>query len=371
MDNTHLNNRLAGLDLVRCIAALFVVSVHYFYNCGYYSTVMDSRPMFIMTFARWLFLCCVPLYMMLTGYFKCNKEPDRRHYMSMIPIFIAYIIISVIKIFVGNYYYGKVYGIKEAMQSLGNYTMAWYVGFYFSLVLIAPFLNRMWHALSRREKHMLLIFLSLIATIYPVISLPAASENTIIASVASLFEFFAPNYWQMLYPILYYFLGCYIREYRPVFNRILLLFIIIVTTSFNACISYHYANKAGSNFIWGVLGTVDCGYNCITVVLCSVSIFLLFCYTDVKNTLFKRILTAVSSVSLEIYLFSAIFDIILFDHVKRIYFDMKDYLWLFFILVPLNFILAVICSYAYSRLYGLADKVVRSALNGNKEKSQG
>ncbi|MCR5356264.1 MAG: acyltransferase family protein [Lachnospiraceae bacterium] len=341
--------RLPGLDIVRSVAALFVVSVHYFFNCGYYSTPMSGRVMFIMTLERWLFLCCVPLYMMLTGFFKCNKELNKAHFKSFIPVGIAYIILSVIKIFTGNHYYGKVYGIKESLQSLGTYTMAWYVGFYFSLMLIAPFLNRLWHALSKKEKHLLLIFLTVVATMYPLVSLPSTSEVTVISCIGSLFTFFAPNYWQMLYPLLYYFLGCYFKEYKPKLNKLLLIAVIIITVSANSLISYHYA--MGGNFVWGILGTVDCGYNCITVVLCSASIFLLFYDIDLKGRVPKKIFYLISSVSLEIYLISAIFDIIIFDYAKQKFFDMKDFIWLFFIITPINFIGSVVCSLIYKKMY--------------------
>lgn len=349
----QIQTRLTGLDLVRSVAALFVVSVHFFFNCGYYSTPLNSKVTFAMTAMRWLFLCCVPLYMMLTGYFKCNKEINKKHYMSLIPVFIAYVIISTIKIFVGNYYYGKVYGIKEALQSFGNYTIAWYVGFYFSLMAIAPFLNRLWHSLkSKKEQHILLISLAVITSLYPVISLFASSNTAPVAWIGSIIEIAAPNYWQMLYPLLYYFLGCYFRENKPRFNKLIMVIIILAMVLLNAGISYTYA--AGGNFIWAILGTVDCGYNCITVAICSAAIFLLFYDIDIKSKTAGYILKNISSVSLEIYLFSAIFDIIIFDYAKRIYFEMKDFAWLFFILVPINFIGSVICSLIYKLIY---DKV--------------
>ncbi len=354
--NETAKTRFSGLDLVRSVAALFVVSVHFFFNCGYYGTPLISKVMFIMTVERWLFVCCVPLYMMLTGYFKCNKDINRAHYKSFIPVAVAYVVLSVIKVFVGNYYYGKVYGIKESLQSLGNYTLAWYVGFYFALMAIAPFLNRMWHTLSKKEKHILLISLVCVTSLYPIISLPASSNNTVIAGIGSLFGFLAPSYWQMLYPIMYYFLGCYFREYKPTFKKPLLLAVIAATVLFNACISYHYS--AGSNFEWSILGAVDCGYNCITVALCAASLFLLFYDIEIKNDLFKKVLAAISSVSLEIYLCSAIFDIIIFDYAKRRFFEMKDFLWLFFILVPINFIGSVLCSLIYKKLYDLVVSLI-------------
>ena len=352
-DNTSVKpSRLAGLDLVRFVAALFVVSVHYFFNCGYYSAPLVDKVTFMMTAARWLFLCCVPLYMMLTGYFKCNKDLNRAHYMSFIPVFVAYVVISVIKIFVGNYYYGKVYGIKEALQSLGNYTIAWYVGFYFSLMAIAPFLNRLWHALkSKKEQRILIISLVCITTLYPVVSLFAASTVTPVALAGSVIEILAPNYWQMMYPLLYYFLGCYIREHSPKINKFLLIAVILAMVFINAGISYTYAG--GSNFNWNILGMVDCGYNCITVAICSTALFLLFYDINIKGNGCKFILQKISSVSLEIYLFSAIFDIILFDYAKRHYFEMSDFAWLFFILVPINFTGSVICSNIYKKIYNI------------------
>ncbi len=364
--NSTIKKRLPGLDLVRSTAALFVVSVHFFFNCGYYSTPLNDRVTFMMTVMRWLFLCCVPLYMMLTGYFKCNKELNKQHYLSLIPVFAAYFIISTIKIFVGNYYYGKVYGIKEALSSFGNYTIAWYVGFYFSLMAIAPFLNRLWHSLrNKKEQHILLISLACITTLYPVVSLFSASNTDIVSWIGSVAELAAPNYWQMLYPLLYYFLGCYIRENKPHFNKLILFLIIIAMVFINAGISYKYA--AGGNFIWGILGTVDCGYNCITVAICSASIFLFLYDFDIKSKTAGFILERISAVSLEIYLFSAIFDIIIFDHAKRLYFEMKDFAWLFFILVPINFIGSVLCSTIYRYLYDTVARFIKSRTSSKQK----
>ncbi|MCR5508001.1 MAG: hypothetical protein K6F34_04865, partial [Lachnospiraceae bacterium] len=67
--------------------------------------------------------------------------------------------------------------------------------------------------------------------------------------------------------------------------------------------------------------------------------------------LVNRLLYVISSVSLEIYLFSAVFDIIIYDWAKHRYFEMRDFLWLFFILVPINFVCSVVCSRIYKRLY--------------------
>lgn len=352
MENDVAQRRLTGPDIVRTVAAFFMVSVHFFVECGYYGTVLDTPVMFIMTAGRWLFMSCVPLYMMLTGFFKCNKEQDRAHYLSLIPIGVSYLFFSVIRIILSNYYLGGTYGVKEALQVLGDYSIAWYVGFYFSLMAIAPFLNRLWHALkSKKEQHILLISLACISTLFPLVSIPAASETAPVAIIGSILEFGAPGYWQMLYPLLYYFLGCYFRENRPKINKLILLAAAVITVLINAAISYVMAD--GSNFNWFILGKVDSGYNCLTLAVCASAVFLMLYDVEVKSGKVRFLLEKVSSVSLEIYLASAVFEMIIFDRTNRMFLTIEDYAVLFFPLVMLNFVCSVAVSLIYRKIYNL------------------
>ncbi|HOO28662.1 MAG TPA: acyltransferase family protein, partial [Lachnospiraceae bacterium] len=139
--------RQEGPDIVRTIAAVFVVAVHFYLNCGYYSEPLDNPILFIMTVARWLFLICVPLFMILTGYFKSEKTLSKSHYMGIVPIMVSYVVISIIKAFACNYVYGTVYTFKYTVKNIANYQLAWYTGMYLSLMVLIPFLNRLWKAL--------------------------------------------------------------------------------------------------------------------------------------------------------------------------------------------------------------------------------
>ncbi|MBR5360169.1 MAG: hypothetical protein IK123_04695, partial [Lachnospiraceae bacterium] len=73
---------------------------------------------------------------------------------------------------------------------------------------------------------------------------------------------------------------------------------------------------------------------------------------------------------LEIYLFSGTLDIIIFDRAKRRYFEMNDFAWLFFILVPLNFILSVILSLIYKSLYNRIAEIISRLVNKRTHKEQ-
>ena len=119
--NTEIKVRELGPDILRSIAALFVVCVHFYLNCGFYSADLVTPKLFIMTTARWLFMIAVPLFMMLTGYFKSNKTVSKSHYMSLIPLVIAYVVISVYKMLFVNSIYGELYTFEFGIKNIANY----------------------------------------------------------------------------------------------------------------------------------------------------------------------------------------------------------------------------------------------------------
>ncbi|NLG03128.1 MAG: acyltransferase family protein [Clostridia bacterium] len=342
--------RVAGLDLVRTIAALFVICVHFFLNCGYYYVPMEGMTMFVMTCTRWLFMTCVPLFILLTGYFKINKKLEITHYKSLIPILVAYFVISILKIFASNQLYGTVYSFGDAMRNLFNYQMAWYVGMYVALMLMAPFFNVMWHALTLKQKKWLIISLVFITNLYPIV------------------RYVAPSYWQMLYPLTYYFIGAYIREQQPKIKKwiggIILLLIVVA----EAAGSYIYSKHVF--FKWDFLGGVDNGYNTFTVVICAVILFLCFYDVKIKNRFINRLLEAISGVSLEIYLFAGIFDAYIYYYAKR-YIEEGEAFFKFFIpLVLLSFIGALVASLIYQKLYQLIIGGIKDLIMRKKEKIQ-
>ena len=67
------DNRSVKLDLIRCIAVFEVISVHFFLNNGFYNQTI-CKSLFSQVCFRTLFMTCVPLFMILTGYLMNKKE---------------------------------------------------------------------------------------------------------------------------------------------------------------------------------------------------------------------------------------------------------------------------------------------------------
>lgn len=340
--------RAAGLDIVRTIAVLFVISVHFFLNCGYYAFPLIGQKMFLMTFFRWLFMICVPLFMLLTGYLKCKKPLSRSHYMGILPIAASYLIISCLKISVETTLYGPLYTKKTAFTAIAGYQMSWYVAMYLGLMLLLPFLNILWAGLPKK-KHRQLLVLSMVC----LTALPSAVPVIV------------PAYWQQLYPITYYFLGAYLREYQPRIKKLpaaaclFLLLLFLAGGSFRA--------SAGGIFSWEFFGKVDSGMNSLPVCICALLVFLMFYQTDITSAALKRLLCKISSLSLNIYLFSGIFDAIQYSYLKRTLFEPTQFLPYFFITVPAGFLCSFVCAAILDAFLKALGSVLRSCLGTLRE----
>lgn len=331
-------DRETGLDIVKAFATLAVVSVHFYLSIGYYRAPVISMKMYVMTFGRWFFIMGVPLFLMATGYLKCRKKPEKKHYMSLIPIIISYIILCSIRMLVENYIYGTIHTPESAVKQLLNYEAAWYVGMYIGLMLLCPFLNKIWSSCDKKEHNILIISLILITMMYPLV------------------QYVFPSYFQVLYPLTYYFAGAYIREYRPRYNRLLLAVIALVCTSVNGIITIKYSY--GSTFTPGYLALVDNGQNALTVAVASACVFLILYDINIKNGFIATVVRSISNCSLEIYLLQAAINAVIFTYLGRRITEATEYFWLFFVTVPISFCGSWIVAALYKYIYGIIRNAV-------------
>ena len=95
--NNKIKVRNPALDIIRCFAFLFVVCVHFFMNTEFYYEKVSGFPMYVMMVMRSLFIICVPLYLLLTGYLMSGKKLTLSYYgkiskqvLSISPVFIIF-----------------------------------------------------------------------------------------------------------------------------------------------------------------------------------------------------------------------------------------------------------------------------------------
>lgn len=197
-----MQNRLPGLDLLRCIALLFVILFHSFLNNGYYSQAQTGFRMWLAGSVRWLSVSCIGLFLMLTGYLKSSKTGVSECLRGLIPVMFGYLIAAIVSIPVRHFFLGDRRSLGNWIWSIFDFTAVyygWYVEMYTGLVLLMPYINRLL-AQFRETKTLL----GLLCTMLLLTALPGATALTIV-----------PDHWRMLYPVTYYLLGAAVRRYQP------------------------------------------------------------------------------------------------------------------------------------------------------------
>lgn len=320
MNLEKLQNRNPAMDILRIVAVLCVISIHFFYHTGYYNTTADNVPMYFATVLRTLFSVCVPLFMILSGFLLCNKTLKKGYYSGIRKTIIVYILVAIACIIYkscnGSYTLTTLTFFTGIFDFSGaNYS--WYIEMYIGLFLIIPFLNIIYKNLdSRKQKNILLITLIAI-TILPSLfnafkfdsyewwANPAADTDT---------QKLMPSWWVGIYPITYYFTGCYIREYgTKIKNVFLIIALVIAIFGFG---TFNFYRCYGSTFT-----TANYVYwNGIEPYVMSVLIFLIISKLKLENINVKAkfALWKISDLVLGTYLVSFIFDSIYYYEILNI-----------------------------------------------------
>lgn len=197
-----MQERESGIDLLRCIGLLFVVSVHFFLYNGFYYEPQIGIRMWAADSFRWLFFGCNGLYMMLTGYLKSAQPLNRRYYHSLLPVILGYVFAAAISIPIRHFLIGDEQVFGEWLNRFLNFSgcyYGWYVEMYIGLLLFSPVINLALSQLSDAK--------SLIWLVGTFVILTACPSMTALA--------LAPDYWVCLYPFTYYVIGAAIRRTQP------------------------------------------------------------------------------------------------------------------------------------------------------------
>lgn len=194
--------REPGLDLLRCVALLCVITFHGFLYNGYYREHQAGAAMLLAGSVRWLSVSCVGLFLMLTGYLKSGRTELRACYRGLPSVLLGYLLAAAVSIPVRHFFLGDpqplFIWVRRLLGFRGVY-YGWYVEMYVGLMLLSPFVNRglmaqpSWGGL-----------LALGAVLLAVTALPGATPLEL-----------APAYWRSMYPLTYYVLGALVRRFQP------------------------------------------------------------------------------------------------------------------------------------------------------------
>lgn len=354
----NLVKRNPAADLIRILAFFLVVSVHFFLNNGFYSQIVVGKRMFIMTLMRSFFIICVPLFITLSGYLLNRKKLEKNYYKRISKIIITYILASLLCVLYSIVFLKQDLTIKNIILNIFNFSAArysWYIEMYLGLFLLIPFLNIVYNALPSQKSKIWLILTFVILTSLPsVLNIYNLTSFDWLAlpSSSTTMNKILPSWWQEIYPITYYYIGCYLSEYGLKIRKSLNLLLIALSTIISGTFCYWRSYK--TKFIWGSW----CGYQSLFNVVLTILVFAFIINTnfDKMPSGLAKFFQKISGLCLAGYLVSWIFDKALYPTLLEKVPDVHERLEYYVVIVPMVFVLSLLASYLLSKIQLIIEK---------------
>lgn len=295
---THRN---IGVDVVRTMAIVFVLGVH---AIGFSPSVkIHGFGDFILIFLRRVFMTCVPLFMILSGYLNSQKTDSIKLYKKQLPrLIFTYLFWGSISLIFNVTYFQQQFGIKSIV-SLFNFTVqdrAWYMNMYFGMFLLMPFINACWHNITKREKLNLLIVLFLVSAvskyIWNISNMISSGENCIV--------FISQYLWNTIY-IFYYLIGAYVAEYSVPFKKKTIFIFLQILLLLHTL--YYFVEGYGL-FYHEITAVRSFWYDNPFLAIEAICLFACFYNFKIENNIIRKIISTIAMVSFDMYLVSYIFD---------------------------------------------------------------
>lgn len=300
----------AGIDILKLIAVFFVIWVHTFLFDGFYSASITETKYIAPITCRWIAFTCVPIFMTITGYLMKNKTLSGKYYLGCLRVLVIYIVISIPNMVRNHSYYGtefKPWDILKGYLEYTNANYAWYVNYYLALFFMIPFLNLAFNGLKTKKQKLGLVVTMFTLTVFAqsfFLGFEKDNQSTVF-----------PGYFSGMWPMAYYFIGAFIREYPPkkcLRNKVLILLVLIADLSFLSLSTYNHSlsNTQYNNTFCSLHFN---SYGSYPVFIAAVCIFLLFFDITTTNKRVKFVLRQLGDATFGVYLISYVFDCVNYD----------------------------------------------------------
>ena len=341
----------ADLDLIRCFAIIFVISVHGLSYVGFYELSNPSMTLFVCHLIRAIVIICVPLFLILTGYLSAEKEYilNLKYLEKPFRLLAIYIICALI-CSIPQFMRGEIKSFFVALFEFKAAPYAWYLAMYLGLYLMIPFLNEFIASKNGGRKGLFVLIV--------LVTLPTVTNNCNFNS----FEWWngskeqssqlIPNYWDELYPIMYYMIGAFLKHNDAITNKLKnkkLLFVgtVFVFATINCFKNYN------TPFSWD-WATSYGGYQCLIV---SVIFFCSLLGWNVKNQKIRWVINSVAKYSFGMYLISWPIDIVVYKMTKILLPQYNPIL-----ILPITITIVFVCAYICSIIVTKAADIIISKL---------
>ena len=274
-------NRNIGLDLLRSVSMLMIVTLHYLAKGGFlWNTTPNTFLWYFVWFIEALCLISVNCYVLISAYFLTDsKQVKMKKVIGLWAEMLFYSVsISVILALAG-----VPLSIKDIMYTIFPFLTKsyWFINTYILMYLLHPFINKVVWSINKKEFQRLLIvliiFFSLEQSILP---LPEMTLDE-------------TGGYGIIWFVVLYFVGAYIKRFEKerqflsgkincvIFFGSGILLLLSRTILSNVLLKFGFDEKYAD--VWY-------SYNSIPVLLASIAIFLIFLHVNVNHRGIRRLI---------------------------------------------------------------------------------
>ena len=368
VSRVDIGKRTASLDIARLSALFCVISLHFFLYNGFYGEPCTGWKMYLLTLLRCSFMVCIPLFLLLTGYLLGGRRFTKKHYLGIDKTLGVYLLCAVICVVMKKYYFEMPEVTWFNVFDFTGCTYGWYVEMYLGLYLMIPLLNLIWEGLPEKRQRQALVVGAVAVTLLPSVvnvfdwTTPGALADP---SLAQRYYQLIPRYWTSLYPITYYFIGRYLRDYPVTIKKSVNAAAFALSLAvFGSFAFYQSGTGVFSSGTWQ-------NWESLLLLPCGVLLFLFFVNLNTARLgcLPREVLGTLSDVSFGAYLLSCLFDKMFYDRLNEIgltFFDRLKYYPIVFGTLALSLLASYSVTVIWSLLKDGGDKLVQRI--GHREK---
>lgn len=287
-----MNNkeRNIGLDLLRIISMIMVITLHYLVKGGLLETENVSKFYYVVYYTlEFLSIVAVNCYVLISGYFLVKSEFKIKKFFKLWGEVIFYS--AVIYIIIASF--GLVpFSIKAAIKSFFPVitNQYWFVNTYLVMYLLSPFFNRLINNISKMEYKKLITILTILFCIFSALPSEMSLDST-------------GGYGIIWFTCLYFIAGYIslhissqnINKYKIVYLIIYIL--CVVLNVFGTILIDYISNIVGINSFRGKL----IGYNMPLVLIESLCLFMYFKSSKIKNKTLTKFITLIAPLTFAVY----------------------------------------------------------------------
>lgn len=281
--------RDANLDLLRIFSMLLIIFLHSIDHSGVLEQAeVSSRGMyFYVRFTYALCQVCVNCYVLLSGYYLVNSKfrLQKLAALWMETVFYAFFL-KLLFMVTGQEAFSAPSLISCFFPIItGRY---WFITIYVGMYLVSPFLNKLIHAMNRKEHTRLNLCLFLLFSLWSSLHPSIAGMNS-------------GGGWGLAWFVVLYLAAAWFRLYYTPRHKPLVLLGIYLLIPLLMAAGQIAANALGIGILKSVISNWF-RYDSAPVYLMTIALFAAFLNIQVKNARISRLICSVAPLTLGTYL---------------------------------------------------------------------